>query len=83
MSFCDECCNKPCHCYETPEYLELKEELKQTKALLNEMAVEATCVCYNVATTEGTKTNSEMPKWFLLRVEDLAKVLKKWEERNK
>lgn len=39
---------------------------------------EGESVAYSNAITVGTKTNSEMPKWFLLRVEDLTKALEAW-----
>jgi len=39
---------------------------------------EAVSVAYNVATTEGTKTNSEMPQWFLARINELDTALKSW-----
>jgi hypothetical protein len=74
MSFCEECCNKPCHCYVTPEYLELRAERDRYKVCM-EGLLELT-----VLMTDAIRLQSEgkaIPiDWTKARIEEVVSKAK-------
>lgn len=57
------------------EYPEEYPHLLETARAALKVVEAAEVVAFNVAGTEGTKTNSELPEWFRLRMKDLVSAL--------